>query len=291
VTSGYCDAVTRVCVVGSVNTDLTFTVDALPRPGETVLASALASCPGGKGANQAVAAARAGAQVQFVAAVGTDPEADTLLAHLHANAVGTDGLATVPGSSGAAAIMVDANGENIIVVAPGANAHLVLDSATTRNVIGDSDVVLCQLEIPVATAIAAARVARASNALVIVNASPPSASSRMPELAELTDVVVVNESEANAWYWPVPHLVITRGARGASYVADGREILVAAPPVEPVDTTGAGDVFAGVLAAGWPTDRDRALRRACAAGALATLVPGAGDCAPVDEAIEDVLAP
>jgi ribokinase len=112
----------------------------------------------------------------------------------------------------------------------------------------------------------------------------------MAELAELTDVVVVNESEAVEWHWPVPHLVITRGARGASYVADGREVVVAAPPVEPVDTTGAGDVFAGVLAAGWPADRDRALRRACAAGALATLVPGAGDCAPVDEAIEDALA-
>ena len=77
---------------------------------------------------------------------------------------------------------------------------------------------------------------------------------------------------------------------GASYVANGREIDVAAPRVEPVDTTGAGDVFAGVLAAGWPSDPDRALRRACAAGALATLVPGAGDCAPAEEAIEDALA-
>jgi ribokinase len=277
--------------VGSVNTDITFTVDALPRPGETVLASALASSPGGKGANQAVAAARAGSHVQFVGAVGTDPAADALLAHLQANGVGTDGVTILPGSSGAAAIMVDANAQNLIAVAPGANAHLVLDSARMRNVIADSDVVLCQLEIPVATALAAARVARASNAVVIVNASPSSTSPTMAELAELTDVVVVNESEANAWQWPVPHLVITRGARGALYVADGRELLVAAPPVEPVDTTGAGDVFAGVLAAGWPTDHDRALRRACAAGALATLVPGAGDCAPLDEAIEDVLAP
>jgi ribokinase len=112
----------------------------------------------------------------------------------------------------------------------------------------------------------------------------------MTELAELTDVVVVNETEAAEWHWPAPHLVITRGGRGASYVANGREIDVAAPPVDPVDTTGAGDVFAGVLAAGWPSGRDRALRRACAAGALATLVPGAGDCAPVEEAIEDALA-
>jgi ribokinase len=282
--------VTRVCVVGSVNADLTFTVDGLPLPGETVLASALASWPGGKGANQAVAAARAGAEVQFVGAVGTDPAADALLTHLLANNVGTDGVLTVPGPSGTAAIMVAANAENMIVVAPGANAHLVLDSAAMRNVVAEADVVLLQLEIPVPTAVAAARIARAAGATVIVNASPPNASPAMTELAELTDVVVVNETEAAEWHWPAPHLVITRGGRGASYVANGREIDVAAPPVEPVDTTGAGDVFAGVLAAGWPSDRDRALRRACAAGALATLVPGAGDCAPLEEAIEDALA-
>jgi ribokinase len=282
--------VARVCVVGSVNADLTFTVDKLPLPGETVLASALASWPGGKGANQAVAAARAGAEVQFVGAVGTDPAADALLTHLTGNDVGTDGVITVPGPSGTASIMVDANAENMIVVAPGANAHLVLDSAAMRNVVAEADVVLLQLEIPVPTAVAAARIGRAAGATVIVNASPPNASPAMAALAELTDVVVVNETEAAEWHWPAPHLVITRGGRGASYVANGREINVAAPPVEPVDTTGAGDVFAGVLAAGWPSDRDRALRRACAAGALATLVPGAGDCAPLKEAIEDVLA-
>ena len=278
-----------MCVVGSVNTDLTFTVDALPRAGETVLSSALASSPGGKGANQAVAAARAGARVQFVGAVGTDAAADALLAHLRSNDVGTDAVITVPGPSGTAAILVDADAENMIVVAAGANAHLVLDSAFMRDVVAQSDVVLLQLEIPAPTAVAAARVARTANATVIVNASPPSTSPEMPGLAALADVVVVNESEAGAWRWAVPHLVITQGARGATYIADSHEVDVAAPPVEPVDTTGAGDVFAGVLAAGWPGDPDRALRRACAAGALATLVPGAGDCAPTNEAIEDAL--
>ena len=278
-----------MCVVGSTNTDLTFTVDALPRPGDTVLASALAASPGGKGANQAVAAARAGAQVQFVGAVGTDPAGEALLAHLRGNGVGTDAVIAVPGPSGAAAIMVDAGGENVVVVAPGANAHLVLDSAQMRDVVAQSDVLLLQLEIPAPTAVAAARIARAAAATVIVNASPPSASPTTAELAALTDVVVVNESEASAWRWPVPHLVVTRGARGATYIADRREVDVAPTPVEPVDTSGAGDVFAGVLAAGWHTDRDRALRRACAAGALATLVPGAGDCAPTEEAIDDAL--
>ncbi len=279
-----------MCVVGSVNTDLTFTVDALPDPGATVLSSALRASPGGKGANQAVAAARAGAEVQFVGAVGTDPAADALLAHLRSNGVGTGAVITVPGPSGTAAIMVDADAENMIIVAPGANAHLVLDSAAMRDVVAQSDVVLLQLEIPPPTAVAAARIARDAGATVIVNASPPATSSALADLAALTDVVVVNESEARAWQWDVPHLVITRGARGATHVADGREVAIAPPPVEPVDTTGAGDVFAGVLAAGWQIDPQRALRRACAAGALATLTPGAGDCAPTDEAIEDALS-
>lgn len=277
-------------MVGSANTDLTFTVDALPRPGETVLSSALATAPGGKGANQAVAAARAGAQVQFVGAVGTDPAADALLDHLRDNGVGTDALLTVPGPSGTAAIMVGADAENMIVVAAGANAHLVLDSPAMRDVIARSDVVLLQLEIPLPTVIAAARIARAADATVIVNMSPPSTSPALPELATLCDVVVVNEAEAGVWRWEVPHLVITRGAQGASHMAEGDEQTIPAPAVEPVDTTGAGDVFAGVLAAGWPHDPDRALRRACAAGALATLVPGAGDCAPTGEAIDDALS-
>lgn len=277
-------------MVGSINTDLTFAVTALPRPGETILASALSSAPGGKGANQAVAAARAGAHVRLVGALGTDPAADALLAHLRANRVGLDGLIRVPGPSGTAAIVVDANAENMIVVAPGANAHLTMDYAGLRDVVAECDVLLLQLEIPVPTAAAAARTARSAGATVVVNPSPASDDPRLPELAAVTDVVVVNESEAAAWRWPVPHLVIPRGARGARYAGGGRELEVAAPAVEAVDTTGAGDVFAGVLAAAWPGDREHALRRACAAGALATLVTGAGDCAPLDEAIEDALA-
>jgi ribokinase len=284
-------AATRVCVVGSVNTDLSFAVDALPRSGETILASALSTSPGGKGANQAVAAARAGARVQFVGALGRDPAADALMAHLRANRVGLDGVITVPGPSGTAAIMVDAAADNMIVVAPGANAQLSLDSPTSCGVVADCDVALVQLEIPVSAALAAARIAHSAGATVVVNASPAGADpDRLAQLAAVTDVVVVNESEAAQWRWPVPHLVITRGARGARYLGDGRELQVPAPAVEAVDSTGAGDVFAGVLAAGWPVDRERALRRACAAGALATLVAGAGDCAPSTEAIEDVLA-
>ncbi len=285
---------TRVCVVGSVNSDLLFDVPVLPQPGETVLASAMQTQPGGKGANQAVAAARAGADVTLVAAVGDDGAGRTLLAHLSANGVSVDGVVTLPVPSGTAAVLVGTSGgsaaENMIVVAPGANAHLTLDSQRVRDIVADSDVLLLQLEIPVATALAAARQAREAGATVILNASPTGTDEgALAGLAEVVDVVVVNEREAAAWRWPVPHLVTTLGSRGAVYAGPDTSFEVPAPAVEAVDTTGAGDVFAGVLAAGWPADHHHALRRACSAGALATLVPGAGDCAPSDEAIEDAL--
>ncbi|WP_116374629.1 ribokinase [Mycobacterium sp. MFM001] len=277
----------RICVVGSVNMDTVFDVEVLPRPGETVLATSVRATPGGKGANQAVAAARAGARVQFVGAVGDDSAAEHLRTHLAVNGVGTEGLITVAGPSGTAVVMVESAGENAIVVAPGANGDLTVDSAAVRAIIADCDVLLLQLEIPVATAAAAARDARAAGAVVMVNASP---AGRDPhELAELTDVLIVNETEAGHWVWPVEHRVITRGAAGATYTGADGDFTVAAPTVQAVDTAGAGDVFAGVLAAGWLTGRDHALRRACAAGALATLVPGAGDCAPLSEAIDDAV--
>jgi ribokinase len=281
----------RVCVVGSVNADLTFTVNALPRPGQTVLASSLLSSPGGKGGNQAVAAARAGASVQLVAALGSDSAAEQLRAHLRANDVGLDAVVTLSGPSGTAVIVVDAAAENTIVVAPGANVQLNVDSADIHAAIAGSDIMLLQLEIPIFTAIAAARVAQAAGATVIVNASPSGARPHdLLALSELADVVVVNEAEAREWHWPVPHLVITRGRRGASYLGQDERFDVPAPRVTPVDTTGAGDVFAGVLAARWQDGHEVALRWACAAGALATLVSGAGDCAPYPEAIDDAVS-
>lgn len=283
---------TQLCVLGSANLDAVFDVETFPRPGETVLAASTRFEPGGKGANQAVAAARAGAYVQFVGAVGDDWAAARLRQHLDANGVGTAHLITLPGPSGNAAILVDTAGENTIVVAPGANSRLTLDPSQARAVVADCDILLLQLEIPVATAVVAAREARSARALVMVNASPLVAGrSRLAGLAELADVVVVNEFEAEQWRWPVPHLVITHGARGASYVGERTEITVSPPAVDPVDTTGAGDVFAGVLAASWGGGLHHALRRACAAGALSTLVPGAGDCAPYADAIDQASRP
>ena len=287
---------TRVCVVGSVNIDSTFCVGSLPRPGETVLASSVTHAPGGKGGNQAVAAARAGAQVQFVGAIGDDAAGERLRAHLRAGGVGLDGTVGLTGPSGAAIIVVDAAGENTIVVAPGANGQLALTATHVREVIAACDVLLTQLEIPVTTAVAAARGARSAAAVVIVNSSPAGQDqSSLAELAASADVVIANEAEADEWPWRPTHLVVTLGARGARYLGADGEFAVPAPAVNAVDTTGAGDVFAGVLAASWPRnpgspgERLAALRRACATGALATLVPGAGDCAPDAEAIDAAL--
>ena len=282
--------------MGSVNIDLSLGVDALPRPGETVLASSLTQAPGGKGGNQAVAAARAGARVQFVGAVGDDAAAAHLRAHLLANGVGLDGAVEIPGPSGTAIVVVDANAENTIVVAPGANGRFTLADEHARSVVADCDVMLTQLEIPVRTAVAAAQQARSAGAVVVVNASPAGQDpGSLGDLAAAADVVITNEEEASEWPWHPTHLVVTLGSRGARYVGADGEYSVPSPAVEAVDTTGAGDVFAGVLAANWPSNagspdqRRLALRRACAAGALATLVPGAGDCAPDAEAIDKAM--
>ncbi|MHA7649233.1 ribokinase [Mycobacterium sp. ML4] len=284
---------TRVCVVGSINWDLTLEVADLPRPGETVLASSLTYAPGGKGGNQAVAAARAGAQVQFVGAVGDDSAGDQLLAHLRAAGVGVDATVRRHGPSGTAVIVVDVGGENTVVVAPGANGALSVSASS----VADCDVMLTQLEIPLPAALAAARHARSAGAVVMVNASPAlQGDDALAELAGVADVVIVNEHEAVFWPWRPAHLAITLGARGARYLGADGEFEVPAPAVTAVDTTGAGDVFAGVLAASWPARsgsadcRRAALRRACVAGALATLVRGAGNCAPDAVAIDDAVS-
>lgn len=283
-------ATTRVCVVGSVNADLQFSVRALPRPGQTVMATSMTTAPGGKGGNQAVAAARAGARVALVAALGDDAVAGQLRRHLSDNGVDLGAVGTVPGPSGTAVVVVDAAAENTIVVSAGANAHLDVGAEPVRAVIGRADVLLLQLEIPLPAVLDAARTARAAGALIVVNASPAGAAPHdLLALSHVADVVVVNETEAAQWHWPVPHLVITRGARGASYLGADERFDVPAPAVDAVDSTGAGDVFAGVLAAHWSSGHENALRRACVAGALATLVPGAGDCAPTATAIDEAM--
>jgi len=276
-----------VCVLGSVNMDLTLRVEELPAPGATVLATSALPAPGGKGANQAVAAARAGASVQFIGAVGSDGAAPMLRSHLADNNIGLDGLVEVDGPSGMATITVEDSGENCIVVAPGANSDFTLDEKLHKDIICSHDVLLCQLEIPVEVALTAARWAAEAGKQFVLNASPvPERSPDLAELAFRASVVVVNQTEAASWLYPSRHLVTTLGDEGSRYRSPQGELTVPSYPVRPLDTTGAGDVFAGVLAAWWPLGAETALRHANVAGALATLRSGAGNCAPSAARIE-----
>ncbi|MCQ4118803.1 ribokinase [Rhodococcus tibetensis] len=284
----------RIAVVGSVNMDLLTATERLPAPGETILGSAFAATPGGKGANQAVAAARAGGRVTFIGAVGSDTFALELRQTLVEAEVDTTHLREVDGPSGIATITVDAAGQNSIVVIPGANSALTDLEPADLEAIAAADVLLCQLEIPVATVLAAAAHAAAHDTVVMLNPSP--AQPLSPELIELVDVLVVNETEA-AQLGPdvthaVPHLVTTLGGSGAEYTnPDGAAVHADAPAAQVVDTTGAGDAFAGALAVSWMRGPEAALPFATAAGALATTRRGASTSSPTRTDIEAALRP
>ncbi|PWU54091.1 ribokinase [Micromonospora sp. S4605] len=298
----------EVVVVGSTNLDLVVTAPQLPRPGETVLGENFRTVPGGKGANQAVAAARAGAACGFVGAVGDDEFGAQLRASLVAAGVDVRGLRTVPGPSGVALIAVDRDAENFIVVAPGANGELTDLDDDDRAAIATADVLLLQLEVPLPTVIAAAGLARAEGTTVVLNAAP--AAPLPAELLDLVDVLVVNEHEAavvagvfadeppallDALLELVPRVVLTLGARGAAYAdRGGVRLEIPAPRIDAVDTTAAGDAFTGALAVGWAerggaVDADAVtaiLRWACAAGAACAQRPGASTALPERAAIE-----
>ncbi|EME19140.1 ribokinase [Rhodococcus triatomae] len=282
-----------VTVLGSVNMDLVATTATRPAGGETVLGTAFAAGPGGKGSNQAIAAARAGARASFLGAVGDDDFAASLRDVLVDADVATDLLRSTPGPSGVAVIVVDEAGENSIVVVPGANGgftHLG-DAELAR--IAESDALLCQLEIPMATIVAGAEHAHSSGTVVFLNPSPVQP---LPaDLVASIDVVIVNETEAtqlgSATVERVPHVVTTLGHRGARWRGpDGTTIDVAAPAVAVVDTTGAGDAFAGTLAACWGLGPETALRRAVFAGALATTRAGAAASSPTAGEVDALLA-
>ena len=264
---------TELTVVGSINLDLVAQVHRLPRPGETLAATAFDRFPGGKGANQAVAAARLGATVRLVGAVGGDSEAEEALTNLRAAGVELD-LERV-GSTGLALILVAADGENQIVVVPGANALV-----TPREVTG---AVLCQLEVPNQVVLEAAH--RAS--FFALNAAPAR------PIAIEPDLLIVNRLEHEIV--SAGRLVaVTLGAEGAVLYEEGREVARAAPPrVDAVDGTAAGDAFAAALVLGILEKRpyDEALRRACAAGALAATRLGAQPSLPTEAELEAILTP
>jgi ribokinase len=273
------DRVPSIVVVGSVNLDLAASVSRLPVPGETVSGAELRRFPGGKGANQALAARRLGANVHLVARVGRDTEADAALSLLRAEGVDLSHCIvdeTLP--TGIAMIAVSPQGENLIVVAPGANRAL---SPQTLE-LPEGDALMCQLEVPSDTL---CLVGERFSGFFCVNLAP---AMQVPEqILWRADLVVVNETE-EAFYGEVLRgcgglIAVTRGSSEATLSRNGDVVARSTPPrVTPVDTTGAGDTFAAALTIALlekasPQD---ALAFACAAGALATTKPGAQPSMP-----------
>jgi len=262
-----------------VNLDLVARVARLPRPGETVTDATFARIPGGKGANQALGAARLGADVTLVACVGDDDLARDALVELERAGVTLD-LVRRAASTGVALIAVDDAGENTIVVAPGANQELRADDV----VVPDSDGVLCQLEIPRAAVERAAE----SSPRFFLNAAPASG-----EPVPAAEVTVVNRFELDALGDRRGGLVaLTLGAGGAVLLEDGEEVARAVPPfVDAVDGTGAGDAFTACLVVSLLEGRarDESLRRACAAGALAASRFGAQTSLPTAAEVDALL--
>ncbi len=280
------DVTPRLAVVGSINLDLVAHAERLPRPGETVAAARFQRYPGGKGANQAVAAARLGAQVRMIGMVAVDDLADEALSYLEDEGVDLSGVSWLAEEehTGVALVVVAESGENQIVAVPGANAHLRPQHVQ----VAGYDGVLCQLEVPLDTVEEAARQA---TGLFCLNAAP--ARELPPTLVERADVVVVNQYEyRKLGARPRGLVAVTLGDEGARLLEQGREVARARPPrVRPVDTTGAGDAFTACLVVSLLEGRDRedALRRACAAGALAASRPGAQPSLPTAAEVEAIL--
>jgi ribokinase len=263
-----------ITVVGSVNLDLVAQVERLPRPGETVTDAVFRRVPGGKGANQAVACARLGAEVTLVCSVGDDPFADEALPQEERLTVDA---ARVAAPTGVAVILVDAEGENQIAVAPGANAEVRSFELTA------ADAVLTQLELPDAAVIAAWEQA---SGLFCLNAAP----ARPIEVD--ADLTVVNRYELEVLKRRDGLVALTLGAEGAVLLQEGEEIARAEPPsVKAVDGTAAGDAFTACLLVSLLEGREHeeALRRACAAGALAASRFGAQPSLPTAAEVDEIL--
>lgn len=272
-------------MVGSVNLDLVARVSRLPDAGETIGGAVLQRFPGGKGANQALAAALLGAEVDLIAAVGADENAERALALLRAGGVGLSGVRTRSAPTGLALITVDDAGDTTIVVVPGANGELALDDRTVEQV-RVADAVICQLEVPLAVVSQAARIAEGFFCLNTAPAKPVP-----PELIARADLVVANQRE----YQNVPGLdaarllALTRGAEGAELLRTGERVAVAeGVPVEAVDGTAAGDCFVAALVVGLGSglDAQAALRRACVAGAITATRRGAQPSLPTAEEVD-----
>ncbi|MEV0319593.1 ribokinase [Streptomyces sp. NPDC050658] len=293
---------THIAVLGSTNMDLIAYVAKPPQRGETVTGREFRTLPGGKGANQAVAAARAGADaVSLIGAVGADTFGTQLRAALDHSGVDTDLLRTVETATGTAHIVVDDEGGNAIIVIPGANGTINALAPGDEGLIASADTLLLQLEIPVEGVLAAAQAARRHDVRTVLTPSP--AQPLPPELLDSIDLLVPNELEAatltgitdphaaaQALLAQVPEVVVTLGARGSLYAARGAEpVLVEAPHVTAVDTTGAGDTFVGTLAVALAEGGSvpEALAWASTAAALSVQRPGASASMPYRSEIDN----
>ena len=300
-----------ILVFGSINIDLVSTVDRFPSAGETVSGEGFSVLPGGKGANQALAAARAGATVAMFGAVGEDAFADLALANLAGAGVDLRGVSHIAAPTGCATILVERGGENRIVIVPGANAH-ASGAAVAQNALATGATLVLQQEVPATANLSLAKRARAAGLRVVLNAAPARALSR--ECMQLVDVLIVNEGEAAALArdlgWPTAWadfapaarsalaptrdaaVVVTLGARGAVWCGSPPAQHAIAPRIEAIDTTGAGDAFVGTLAAALDAGATpgESLRRAVAAGSLACTCLGAQSAMPDAAAISALSA-
>jgi ribokinase len=274
----------RIAVVGSINADLVVQMPKLPGRGETVSSSEPKWFPGGKGANQAVAAARMGGNVSMFGAVGDDEPGQMCLAALSQSGVSVEAVAKVSSPTSTALVMVEHSGENQIVVADGANQHASFDSTQ----ISSADAVIVQFEIPESVIIAAGK---AATGIFCLNAAPVRPIS--DELAELIDVLIVNEHEFAELGKPQSGLVIvTAGANEVVAYQDGQVVAKSVPPVvAALDTVGAGDTFVGAFIVAYASGASvsQALDRACAASALSTLKLGAQSGMPTATEVDSFL--
>ena len=303
----------RIAVVGSLNMDLVAHAPRLPAVGETVGDAQFATFPGGKGANQAVAAARLGASVWMIGQVGGDGYGASLRQGLIDDGVDATGVGIeADAASGVALIAVDAEGRNTIIIAPGANAHLTpAHVEAARAAIQGSQVLLLQFETPVDASVRAAEIARDAGVLVVLNPAP--ARDVPPALAKLVDWILPNETEAaTVMRHPmsaiaedpedaavalrqatgIPNIGITLGGRGALLSTKESALRLPAPDVKVVDTVAAGDAFIAGFAVAMAEGRDldSALRMALAAGSLACTVAGAQAALPFRAAVDALLA-
>ncbi|HRQ00905.1 MAG TPA: ribokinase [Terrimesophilobacter sp.] len=293
-----------IVMVGSANMDIVLGVERIPAPGETVLATSLAKHPGGKGLNQAVAAARAGATTTMIGAVGTDENGNELETVMTEAGIDARMLRHVAEPTGTAMISVDTTGENAIIVASGANATITTLTDNELDAVRGATVLLMQLELPISAVTQAARAARSAGGTVMLNAAP--ALEVPDELIDALDYLIVNEHEATVLSGEadlsdasrsladrVNRLVVTLGTQGSELWDAGKLIAtVPARRVTAVDTTGAGDTFCGAFAAAISQGRDfeSAARFATAAAALSVQTHGAVPSIPHREQIEAVLA-